>query len=55
MRDAHVPVIMALNTRDEMSPRLEGHIEALRGEKRKILVSRLLRVVFFFNYLPEKS
>lgn len=40
MRDAVVPVIMALNTRDEMSPRLEGHIEALGGEKnKKTLVS----------------
>lgn len=39
MRDAVVPVIMALNTRDEMSPRLEGHIEAFGGEKNKTLVS----------------
>lgn len=38
MRDTHVPVIMALNTRDEMSPRLEGQIEALR-KKSKMLVS----------------
>lgn len=37
MSDAHVPVIMALNTRDEMSPRLEGQIEALRGERTKHL------------------
>lgn len=37
MRDTHVPVIMALNTRDEMSPRLEGHIEALRGKRTKCL------------------
>lgn len=46
MRDAVVPVIMALNTRDEMSPRLEGHIEALRGEKKRITSVRLL--IFFF-------
>lgn len=32
MRDTHVPVIMALNTRDEMSFLLNGHIDAWRKE-----------------------
>lgn len=34
IRDTHVPVIIALTTRDDISPRLEGHIEALRGKWR---------------------
>lgn len=47
MRDAHVPVIMALNTRDEMSPRLAGHIEALRGERTNYL-SQIVEGLYFF-------
>lgn len=31
-RDTHVPVIMALSTRDEMSPLLDGHMAAIRKE-----------------------
>lgn len=32
-RDTQVPVIIALNTRDETSRFLDGHIEALRKER----------------------
>lgn len=34
-RDTQVPVIMALSTRDEMSPLLDGHMEAL-GEENNV-------------------
>lgn len=33
MRETQVAVIIALNTIDEISPLLDGHIEALRKEK----------------------
>lgn len=33
MRDTQVAVSIALNTIEEISPLLEGHIEALRKEK----------------------
>lgn len=53
MRVAHVAVIMALSTRDEMSPRLDGHIEALRGERPKYLCQSVecffLMIIFLIS------
>lgn len=49
MRDTHVPVIIALNTRDDTSPRLEGHIEALRG-KRRLYLYQIVEVYFYLIY-----
>lgn len=57
IRDTHVPVIIALNTRDDTSPRLEGHIEALRGKRRKrrqCLIQIVKGRLFLFNFPPEK-
>lgn len=42
-RDTHVPVIMARNTMDEMSPLLGGHIEASWERKTNKLVSLTAR------------
>lgn len=42
IRDTQVPVIIALSTRDEISPRLDGHMEALKKRKDALTVLKII-------------